>query len=152
VTGVVAESKPLPRLSGPTVQGGHIDTSSFVGRPLVVNVWATWCAPCRSEQPALMRLHDRFGDEVAFAGIDYRDDVAKARAWIRQYGVTYASLSDPAGHSAFDLGISVGLPDTYVVDATGTIRFVIFGETDEQQLSGLIDQVLARGTATPTPG
>jgi DsbE subfamily thiol:disulfide oxidoreductase len=150
VAGVVAESTPLPRLSGPTVQGGRIDTRSFVGRPLVLNVWATWCAPCRREQPALMRLHERYGDTVAFAGVDYRDDGAAAREWIRRYGVTYASLSDPSGHSAFDLGISVGLPDTYVVDATGTIRFAIFGETNEQQLSGLIDQVLARGSPTPT--
>ena len=151
VAGVVAQSTPLPRLAGPSVQRGRIDTGSFVGRPLVLNVWATWCAPCRREQPALMRLHERYGDRVAFAGIDYRDDAAKAREWIRQYAVTYASLSDPSGHSAFDLGISVGLPDTYVVDATGTIRFAIFGETNEQQLSGLIDQVFARGSPTPAP-
>jgi thiol-disulfide isomerase/thioredoxin len=152
VTGVVAKSTPLPRLSGPSVQGGHFDTSLFVGRPLVVNVWATWCAPCRREQPALMQVHDRYGDRVAFAGIDYRDDEAAAKEWIRQYRVTYASLSDPSGHSAFDLGISIGLPDTYVVDSTGTIRFVIFGPTDERQLSGLIDQVLARSSSTQTPG
>jgi cytochrome c biogenesis protein CcmG/thiol:disulfide interchange protein DsbE len=151
VAGVVAKSTPLPRLSGPSVQGGHIDTRSLTGRPLVVNVWATWCDPCRREQPALMRLHQRYGDRVGFAGVDYRDDEAAAREWIRQYSVTYASLSDPSGHSAFNLGISVGLPDTYVVDATGTIRFAIFGETNEQQLSGLIDQVIARGSPTPAP-
>ena len=140
--GVLAESKPFPHLAGGTVQGTQVDTASLAGKPFVVNVWATWCDPCRREQPALMRLHERYGDAVGFLGINYRDDAAAAKEWVRQYAVTYPSLSDPSGRTAKDLGYPY-LPDTYVVDATGTIRFVVFGETKEQQLAGLIDQVLA---------
>jgi cytochrome c biogenesis protein CcmG/thiol:disulfide interchange protein DsbE len=145
--GVVAQSKPLPHLSGPAVGGGHLDTAAYTGKPLVLNAWATWCAPCRREQPALMRLHRRYGDSVGFVGIDYRDDSAAAKEWIRQYGVTYRSLSDPSGGTARDLGYPY-LPDTYVADCTGTIRWVVFGQTDEQQLAGLIDRVLA--SCSPT--
>jgi thiol-disulfide isomerase/thioredoxin len=140
--GVLAESKPFPHLAGATVQGAQFDTASLRGKPFVLNVWATWCDPCRREQPALMRLHRRYGETVGFLGINYRNDDAAAREWVRQYGVTYPSLSDPAGRTARDLGYPY-LPDTYVVDATGTIRFVVFGETKEQQLAALIDQVLA---------
>jgi thiol-disulfide isomerase/thioredoxin len=140
--GVVEENKPFPRLSGLTVSGGKLDTDSLAGRVFVLNVWATWCDPCRREQPALQRLHERYGSEVGFVGIDFRDDNAKAREWVRGFGVTYPSLSDPTGRFASDLAFPFA-PDTYVVDATGTIRFVIYGETDEQELSGVIDQVLA---------
>jgi thiol-disulfide isomerase/thioredoxin len=148
--GVVEENEPFPRLSGPTVAGGTLDTDSLAGTVFVLNVWATWCDPCRREQPALQRLHERYGSEVAFVGIDYRDDNAKAESWVRSFGVTYPSLSDPSGRFASDLAFPFA-PDTYVVDATGTIRFVVYGETDEPELSGLIDRVLAMKGGSQTP-
>ena len=147
VTGVVAESKPFPPLTGVTVQGGTFETSGLAGRPFVLNVWATWCGPCRREQPALQRVHDRYGDRVGFVGVNYRDDEAKARDWVREFGVSYPSLSDPSGRFAATLGFPF-LPDTYVVDASGTIRYVVYGETDEQEITGLIDRVLGSGPGT----
>ena len=142
--GVAEQDAPLPRLAGETVDGDHLDVASYAdGSVLVINVWADWCAPCRREQPQLVRLADRYEDEgVRFLGINYQDDRDAARAWIEEFGVPYPSLFDPSGRSAADLGFPA-LPDTYVVDRAGTIRWVVYGETDERELAGLIDDVLA---------
>lgn len=144
VFGVAPIDEPLPRLAGETVDGERLDAATYAdGNVLVINVWADWCAPCRREQPQLVDLAERYrADGVRFLGINYQDDRDAARAWIREFGVPYPSLFDPAGRSAADLGFPA-LPDTYVVDRGGTIRWVVYGETDERELSGLIDDVLA---------
>jgi DsbE subfamily thiol:disulfide oxidoreductase len=144
VLGVAPRDQPLPELTGETLDGARLDAATYAdGSVLVINVWADWCAPCRREQPQLVRLADRYeGDGVRFLGINYQDDREAARAWVREFGVPYPSLFDPSGRSAADLGFPA-LPDTYVVDPGGTIRWVVFGETDERELAGLIDDVLA---------
>jgi DsbE subfamily thiol:disulfide oxidoreductase len=109
----------------------------------VINVWADWCDPCRREQPLLVDLAERYEDEgVRFLGINYQDDRDAARAWVKQFDVPYPSLFDPSGRTAADLGYPA-LPDTYVVERDGTIRWVVFGETNDEQLSRLIEDVLA---------
>ena len=144
VFGVAEVDQALPRLSGETVDGERLDAASYAdGDVLVINVWADWCIPCRREQPQLVRLANRYQDEgVRFLGINYQDDRDAARAWVREFEVPYPSLFDPSGRSAADLGFPA-LPDTYVVDPGGTIRWVVYGETDEVELAGLIDEVLA---------
>ena len=145
-TGVRAVSEPLPILSGKDLQGKQLSTQDLAGRILVVNAWATWCTPCEREQPALVEVANRYADRgVAFLGINHADQDAKASDWIQHYHVPYPSLSDPAGHFAATLGY-IGLPDTYVVDATGTIRYVIAGATSVDQLSGFLDEMLAAQT------
>ena len=148
-TGVITENKPFPHLVGTTLAGASFDSSSLAGKPFVLNVWATWCAPCAREQPALVKLQTAYVGRVAFLGIDYRDGDSAAKAWVEQFGVPYPSLSDPSGKYAADLGFPF-LPDTYVVDETGSIRYAIFGETSQQQLTGLIDSVLGSAAATPS--
>jgi DsbE subfamily thiol:disulfide oxidoreductase len=143
VFGVAETDTALPRLAGETVDGDRLDAASYAdGSVLVINVWADWCAPCRREQPQLVELAARYREDgVRFLGINYQDDRDAARAWVREFEVPYPSLFDPAGRSAADLGFPA-LPDTYVVDPGGTIRWVVYGETDEQELAGLIDDVL----------
>lgn len=144
VFGVAEVDQPLPRLSGETIDGERLDAATYAdGDVLVINVWADWCDPCRREQPQLVRLADRYeGDGVRFLGINYQDDRHAAKAWIKEFDVPYPSLFDPSGRSAADLGFPA-LPDTYVVDPGGTIRWVVYGETDEDELAGLIDEVVA---------
>jgi DsbE subfamily thiol:disulfide oxidoreductase len=144
ISGVAEVSEPLPRLAGKTLDGDRLDASAHAdGSVLVINVGADWCGPCRREQPQLVRLPDRYHeDEVRFLGINYQDDRDAARAWIEEFGVPYPSLFDPSGRSAVDLGFPA-LPDTYVVDRAGMIRWVVYGETDESELAGLIEDVLA---------
>lgn len=144
VFGVAQVDQPLPPLSGETVDGEHLDAATYSdGSVLVINVWADWCAPCRREQPMLVGLAGRYQDDgVRFLGINYQDDRDAARAWISEFEVPYPSLFDPYGRSAAELGFPA-LPDTYVVDPGGTIRWVVYGETDEQELARMIDDVLA---------
>jgi cytochrome c biogenesis protein CcmG, thiol:disulfide interchange protein DsbE len=143
VEGGVAElDAPLPDIEGEGVSGGHVSIGDQAGQVTVVNVWATWCEPCKREQPALRSLAKQYRDRgVAFVGVNYRDDQAKARTWIEDFHVPYPSVYDPDGQIATQLGFPF-LPDTYVVDSAGTIHYAVYGETDEAELSGLIDQVL----------
>jgi DsbE subfamily thiol:disulfide oxidoreductase len=144
IVGIAKVNEPLPRLAGKTLDGDHLNALVHAdGSVLVINVWADWCGPCRKEQPQLVRLADRYHeDEVRFLGINYQDDRDAARAWVEEFGVPYPSLYDPSGRTAVDLGYPF-LPDTYVVDREGRIRWVVFGASDEQELRGLIDDVLA---------
>lgn len=144
VIGVAEQDAPLPRLGGETVDGDHLDVGSYAdGSVLVINVWANWCDPCRLEQPLLVDLADRYEDDgVRFLGINYQDDRDLARAWVGEFDVPYPSLFDPSGRTAAELGFPA-LPDTYVVDRQGTIRWVVFGKTDGPQLARLIEDVLA---------
>ena len=86
---------------------------------------------------------DYEGRGVEFVGVDYRDDRAAAERWIEDFGVSYPSLYDPDGRTAATLGFPF-LPDTYLVDASGTMRYAIYGETSAEELSGLIDELLRR--------
>jgi thiol-disulfide isomerase/thioredoxin len=138
-------SRPLPVLRGETLQGGSVSPAEYRGAVMVVNFWATWCGPCRREQPGLERVWREFRDRgVYFLGVNYRDDPAAARAYVKQFAVTYPSIQDRAGALAFDFGF-VGLPDTYVVDRFGTIRYWGFGAVDERELGSLVTKLLSEG-------
>jgi thiol-disulfide isomerase/thioredoxin len=147
-TGVRQVSQPLPLLRGEDLQGNPISSEDFAGRVLVVNAWASWCTPCEQEQPDLVQLARRYADRgVAFLGINHMDQGAAAIEWVRTYHVPYPSIADPSGRFAASFDY-FGLPDTYVVDAGGTIRYAIGpGATTAAQLSELLDAVLAAQTS-----
>ena len=144
-TQVEVVSEPVPVLEGPSVTDDRtISTSDFQGSILVINVWATWCDPCRDELPAFVRAADAYRDRgVRFLGINYQDDRAAARAWIeRDYRIPYPSIYDPSGESAATFGFP-GLPDTFFVDEEGMMRFRAFGQLSESQLKATLDRMLA---------
>ena len=147
-TGVRTLSEPLPVLQGEDLQGKSISSTDLAGHVVVVNAWATWCAPCEQEQPALVQVAKRYADQgVRFLGIDHMDQTAAAKEWVRTYRVPYPSIADPSGRFATSFDY-FGLPDTYVVDAGGTMRYAVGpGATTATQLSGLLDQVLADQTS-----
>jgi thiol-disulfide isomerase/thioredoxin len=147
-TTVRTMDKPLPTLSGPSLDGNNLSTTDFAGKVLVINAWASWCTPCQMEQPELVDVAKRYASQgVRFLGIDHMDQDAAANAWVQSYHVPYPSIADPTGTFAASLDY-VGLPDTYVVDKTGTIRYMIGpGATSAAQLSGVLDQVLAGQTS-----
>jgi DsbE subfamily thiol:disulfide oxidoreductase len=142
--GAKAVDQPAPALAGKTVRGGTAALADLRGKVVVVNFWATWCGPCRNEQPQLVQLaHEYRGRGVQFLGVTERDDTAKARAWVKEFAVPYPSIVDGSGAWADDFAF-FGLPDTYVIDRVGVIRWSVFGQTDAAQLRPLIDGVLAQ--------
>ena len=106
-----------------------VTRSDIVGEVALVNVWATWCAACLVAHPVLLRLAREAGFRIV--GVNYNDESTKAVAWLRRHEDPYAlTVVDHEGVLGIDLGI-YGAPETFVVDATGTIRFRHVGAVTE---------------------
>ena len=122
-----ADDGGLPDLTLPCLGGGPgVDLSSLRG-PMVVNLWGSWCGPCRKEMPALEAFHEQYGDQVPVLGIDYQDpQPAAALDLARKSGVTYPLLADPGGDlNANDpLPVIRGLPHLVLLDAQGEVTYV----------------------------
>lgn len=98
--------------------------ASLRGYPIVANVWASWCGPCRFEFPTLQKLSARFGKRVAFLGIDSEDDADAARTFLAETPVPYPSYSDPGKDIAESLGATHGFPDTAFYDRAGELVYL----------------------------
>jgi cytochrome c biogenesis protein CcmG/thiol:disulfide interchange protein DsbE len=144
-------SSPAPDVGGEGLDGAQHAIADARGHVLVVNVWATWCGPCQDELPGIVRVAHTFAARgVRFLGLDYDDDAAQAREWVRTYEMPYPSISDPSGRFADDLGF-VGLPDTYIVDRTGTIRYWLAGAIDDPSKVKAFTRLLREVLAGPSP-
>jgi len=109
-------------------------------QPLVVNFWATWCAPCLEELPMFESVHNRIGHEVTFLGINVSDSPTKANEMIADTGISYQMGRDPEGNFLVGLGI-VGLPATVFIDSEGTIVDVHMGQISDADLDKKISWV-----------
>jgi cytochrome c biogenesis protein CcmG/thiol:disulfide interchange protein DsbE len=94
------------------------------GYPIVVNVWASWCGPCRFEFPVLQKLAARYGKRVAFLGIDSQDSDDAARTFLEETPVPYPSYTDPDKDLADSLKATLGLPDTAFYDRAGELVYL----------------------------
>lgn len=116
----------LPRLADPQQT---ITKQEVIGKPVLLNVWGTWCVACRVEHPFLVQLAEQ---GVPIYGINYKDDSEAARQWLVDLGDPYvANIVDADGRFGIDLGV-FGAPETYVVDAQGVIRYKHVGVVDEK--------------------
>ncbi len=111
------------------------------GTPMVVNLWASWCGPCKEEAPDLAAAADRYGDRVQFLGVDVQDSRTSAAAFISEHDWAYPSVFDVPGAIMTDLGI-VGPPATFFYAADGTLRGSIAGRITAQDLNRGIRQLL----------
>ena len=132
----------LPDLTLPCLGGGRDVAISGLRGPLVVNVWASWCGPCRTEMPALQDFHGRYGDRVPILGIDYEDvQVGAAFELVRETGVTYPLLADPQStlQGAEPFPGRMGLPLFAFVDKQGRATVVAGGVDSVDELVALVD-------------
>ncbi len=113
------------------------------GMPVVVNVWASWCGPCRVEAPALAEAASAYGDRVQFLGVDVLDTKPGARAFIEEFGLPYPSVFDRTGSIRDRLGL-IGQPATILYDAVGGVVDTYVGAISEDQLTQQLEALLAR--------
>ena len=123
----VAPLFTLERLDGK----GDLAIESLRGKTVVLNFWASWCAPGRDEMPLLQQGSKRWeGRNVVFVGIDIDDLRSDARSFLERYGVTYANVYDGKSSTVGRYG-ATGVPETYFIDAAGKIRYRIAGPVEE---------------------
>lgn len=148
--------KAAPTLAGPQLGGGTLRLRPGHGHVTVVNVWGSWCAPCRAEAAALEDAHKTTqAGGVRFVGIDVRDSDPSALAFDHTYHVTYPSVTDPSGTLMLDFqGIIPvqAVPTTVVIDRRGNVAATVVGKVDYLTLHDLIDYARGRrGRPGPSP-
>jgi cytochrome c biogenesis protein CcmG/thiol:disulfide interchange protein DsbE len=139
----------LPMLTGDQAGPGHLDLKTAgVGRPMLVNVFASWCAPCRVEHPKLMALKER---GVAIVGVAWKDDPVATRAFLDELGDPYSMvLVDRDGRAGLDLGIT-GAPETFAVNAMGEVVAKFSGPLmDDAEVDRLVETMQAPPRPLPT--
>ncbi len=123
------------------------------GFPVVVNVWASWCGPCRFEFPHFQRAAAEYGKRVAFLGIDKEDSSDAALTFLREEPVPYPSFDDPDEEIADSIGASLGLPDTAFYDRHGELVYLKQGPySDEAELRADIERYAIRSAAPSESG
>lgn len=127
------QGNPAPEVVGATLAGDSVALSALRGEPVLLNIWATWCAPCRREMPYLQELHERYGPRgLRVVGVTV--DGGSARSQVEDFtadvGVDYEIVLDPRGRS-MDAFQVVGLPATFLIDSDGIIRLARYGEVTE---------------------
>lgn len=121
--------------------GDPVRVAEYRGEPLLVNFWATWCAPCVDEMPALQQVHAELGDRVTFLGVDVRDAPDNAEAFVEELDISYDLAVDAEGDYYREVGAR-GMPTTLLVDAQGRIVERHTGPLTAGQLRELLAEEL----------
>ena len=144
--GSVMVNRPAPSFAAPSLREGQPALTSDLfktGKPVLVNFFASWCTPCLAEHPLLLRLKEREG--VTIIGIAWKNKPEEARAWLAKLGDPFAYVgTDYDGKLSLDWGLS-GVPETYLIDATGTVRLHFHAPITERDLKETILPLLRAG-------
>lgn len=150
-----ADRHPAPDISGTTLDGDTWSLASYRGSVVVINIWASWCAPCRAEAPALKAVSEDLADNgVVFVGLNTRDSDTTARAFEKNFGITYPSVIDTDGQLQLRFAADVNpsaIPSTIVIDQEGRVAGRILGRASESTLRAVIEPLMAEGTKGGLP-
>ena len=134
--------QPAPTFSRPSLEGYEINLQDLKGSPVVINFWATWCQPCKSEHGHLIAAAQRFKPKgVAFLGVLYGDEADTAKRYVKRAGSDYPTLIDDAQSIPIDYGVG-GVPETFVIDKDGVIVKKFTGPVTEVELSSILESLL----------
>ncbi|CAM5537723.1 hypothetical protein SAVIM338S_04240 [Streptomyces avidinii] len=146
-----ADRTEAPKLDGETVDGKTLDTTALKGKVVVLNVWGSWCPPCRAEAKYFAKVSKDMADagqDVAFVGLNTRDNSKQnAASFEETYGITYPSLFDPDGKLMLRFPKGTlnpnAIPSTIVLDKEGKIASRTLAAVNEEQLRTMIEPLLA---------
>jgi thiol-disulfide isomerase/thioredoxin len=145
----VADRDKPSEVSGRTIDGEELSLDDYAGQVVVVNVWGSWCAPCRAEAPMLAAAaRDLAKQDVAFLGIDSRDpSESAARAFVRRFDIPYPSIYDQQGRTLLAFRGTLNpnaIPSTVVIDREGRVAASVLGEISRTTLYDLVEEVSAK--------
>lgn len=115
------------------LDGQNISLSSFRGKSVLLNFWATWCPPCRQEMPELQEFHRRYGEQITLVGINWGEDADTVREFLAQSGVSYRNILDRNGTTFVLYGLT-GIPESFFIDPEGYIRGAWIGPLTVEQI------------------
>jgi cytochrome c biogenesis protein CcmG/thiol:disulfide interchange protein DsbE len=145
----VEVGRPAPGYRAVSTTGDSVSLQTLRGKVVLLNVWATWCHPCRDEIPELQRIHERYRDrglELVGVSVDAAGDDEAIQAFMRRYGMTYPVWRDPS-ETVSSTFLVVGVPATFLIDRTGILRWKKTGPIakDDPALTAAIERALAGG-------
>jgi len=146
---------PAPKLIFSDIPGARRQFSQLKGKVIVVNFWATWCAPCKGEMPEFVKVYGAYRDRgVEFVGAanEPRSEKAKVREFMKAMEITFPVWLEASEDHMKALGVGPGLPATVIMDAQGRVAARIAGVTDAAQLRELLDRVLGEQAASEPAG
>lgn len=141
--------EPAPTLTGKQLGADDktVSTADYAGKVVVVNVWGSWCPPCRQEAEGLQAASVATKADAQFVGINTRDfSEAAPAAFLRTRGVTYPSIFDPSGQTLLQLAGQVppaAIPSTLVLDRQGRVAIRVLGQVSENTLTDMVGEVAA---------
>jgi cytochrome c biogenesis protein CcmG/thiol:disulfide interchange protein DsbE len=136
--------KPAPAFSASLMSdpARRISEKDLLGKVWLLNVWASWCVPCREEHPLLVEFARRH--EVPIYGLNYKDKREAGLAWLQRLGNPYTeALSDPDGRIGIDYGV-YGVPETFVIDRQGIVRYKFIGPLTPDAIRDKLEPLLRR--------
>jgi cytochrome c biogenesis protein CcmG/thiol:disulfide interchange protein DsbE len=138
--------KPAPRLDVVSLDfpDQRIATNKFLGRPWVLNVFASWCVTCAQESPSVADL----AKHVLLIGLDKEDQEANARRWLQQYGNPYAMMVDKDGKTSIDWGV-YAVPESFIIDKKGIVRYKVIGAITPETLRKTLIPLIKKLNAEP---
>lgn len=125
------------------LNGAPLALSAFKGKPMLINFWATWCPPCRSELPALETAYQKYQDKVAFIAVDVKEDPTTVAAMVQELGLSFPIVLDPDGQISNGLYEVRGIPTSIFVDANGIISARHVGPLDETTIESYLAPLLS---------
>jgi cytochrome c biogenesis protein CcmG/thiol:disulfide interchange protein DsbE len=142
LSGITMVNRPAPDFTLTTFKGTTISLKSLMGKPVVINFWASWCPPCRIEAPLLERTWRAYKNRgVVFLGVDIQDREEDALNFIREFHITYPNGPDPTGEISIDYGVS-GIPVTFFISRKGEIVRRWVGAIEKEVLISAIEEIL----------
>jgi cytochrome c biogenesis protein CcmG, thiol:disulfide interchange protein DsbE len=135
-------AKHAPSFTLTLFDGGTLTLKDLQGKAVLLNFWASWCVPCRAEALALESAWQKYKNRgVVFLGVNIQDKDEDARAFMKEFGITYLNGRDASGKIAVDYGVW-GIPETFFIDAQGMITYKHAGELKAPIIGAKLDEVL----------